>query len=76
MSDAFKTKYRIMPAYNDDKQVGFVVFEKRFLSMWMPARLIEATRSSENQLILKDRDAYFKTEDEAKEYIERIKSIL
>ena len=71
----FKTKYRIMFAYENEKRAGYVVFQKGFMGIWMPARMTEISKEGD-RITLHERDAYFKTEEEAKEFIERINTIL
>ncbi len=80
----FETKYRIMPVYRNDERTGFVVYQKsNFLCFWSmmtkDTLVIAIKPSSKNTNIEvesvdnKSSAAFFKTEKEAKEYIEYIK---
>lgn len=72
----FETKYRVVPVYADNKKCGFAVQVRSFLSQWENAKVqtLEKIRS-ENELLI-DTDAFFNTENEAREFIERKKTIL
>ena len=72
----FETKYRVVPVYTDNKKCGFAVQVKSFLSQWVNARVQTLEKvKSENDLLI-DKDAFFNTEDEAREFIASKKTIL
>ncbi len=74
-NDFFATKYRVMTAYQGDKQVGFIVFEQKFLCPWEPS-LVSEIKKTNDGIELDDRVAFFPTEDEAMDYIHRKKAWL
>lgn len=87
MKKLFETKYRIMPVYRNGKCVGFVVYHKTaILGTWtiVPLDILvtDVIKDADGNNIENDRiesdnnPAYFKTEDEAKTFIEHIKTIL
>lgn len=87
MKKLFETKYRIMPVYREHKQVGYVVYSRGpILRAWTIMALdvlspkIQADFKGENntevdQIISNERPAYFKTDEEAKQFIERLKTL-
>lgn len=87
MKKLFETKYRIMPVYRNSKCVGYVVYQKTaWIGQWtiVPLDILvtdvvkgdDGNNIETEHIESNNNPAYFKTEDEAKTFIEHIKTIL
>ncbi len=70
MKEFFATKYRITPVYQDNTKCGFTVHRKKFLGYWEIAKVPMYEKVKCDNELLVEHDAFFKTEEEAKSFIE------
>ena len=76
IKEFFATKYRIVPVYQDNDKCGFIVHKKCFLCFWTVARITSLEIIKTEKEILTYNDAYFKTKDEAMNFITSQKTTL
>ena len=70
----FATKYRIVAVYQDNTKCGFTVQKKNFLCGWVTAQMPKLEKvKSENELLI-EQDSFFKTKEEADNFIESQKT--
>lgn len=72
----FGTKYRIVPTYADNERVGCVVQRKGFLGYWCTMQMPHVEKVKCENDVLTERDAFFKDEEEAMDFIKYHKTTL
>ena len=72
----FAVKYRILPVYSENEKCGFSVQEKGLLSQWVNSQVSKIERVKTEHEVLVETEAFFKTEEEAKDYVNRKKSLI
>lgn len=86
MKRFFETKYRIMPVYRNNKHVGYVVYAKNApFGFWnmLSLDIVVTDVKTDNEGVNTEREriennsspAYFRTEQEALDFINRLKTI-
>lgn len=72
----FAVKYRILPVYSEDGKCGFSVQERGFLSQWVNSHVSKFEKIKSERDALVEMEAFFKTEEEAIDYVSRKKSLV
>lgn len=72
----FTTKYRIIPTYADNKQVGFVVQQKLFFCCWVTMQMPKIERIKCENDVITEQEAFFSTKEEAMDFITYQKTAL
>ena len=76
VKEFFAMKYRIVPTYAENKKVGFIVQRKGFWGYWTTAPITKVSKVPCYRDQLTVSDAFFLTEEEAKDFVNSQKTIL
>lgn len=76
IKEFFRTKYRIIPVYSDNKRSGYQVQKKLFWGYWINMQMAKLEKVKCESEVVMDSDAFFPTVEEAMNFIKYQKTAI